>query len=310
LLRSLLKRLLGLTALPFVALAAPFYAVAARTGIGLGICRRLGFHPLRVHFYTPVPAYEEVPARHFLERHACPGIDLNTDLAPLARFAGECDWPEQPAGAGRYYSQNGMFGYSSAVLLHCVLRSYASRRVIEVGGGYSSLISMAALRLNGPGGTFTCVEPYPSAWLAQAIASSGGKLVREPVQTLGPELFGELQAGDLLFIDSSHVSKLASDVNHLYLSVLPTLRPGVLVHVHDIYIPYEYPREHFFSSNQQFWNEQYLLQALLSANPALEVLVPAYYLQSDRVPEFKAAFPGWDPQRHRRSSSFYFRKRA
>jgi len=314
-LKAALKRAAGLAALPVVAAAAPFYAIAARTGIGVGLCRRLGFHPMRVHFYSPVPDYESVPPEHFTRRQPCPGIALEParlerQLESLGRYAGECDWPETSQSLGTYHWQNEMFGYSSAVLLHSIIRVNGSRRVIEVGGGYSSLISLAALRRNGADFSFTCVEPYPRAWLAKAIAAAGGTLVRAPVQTLPPGFFDALDAGDLLFIDSSHVAKLASDVNRLFLEVLPALRRGVLVHVHDIYIPYEYPAQHFHSGQQIFWNEQYLLQAMLSANPAYEVVMPAFLVQTELDARFRAAFPGYDPACHRRSSSFYFRKAA
>lgn len=307
--KALLKRALGLAALPFVALGAPFYAIAARTGIGVDLCRRFGFHPLRVHFYTPVPHYETLPARYFSEPHPCHGLALDHELQELSRYADECDWPETDAGPGRYYAQNEMFGFSSAALLHSMIRAHGTRRVIEIGGGYSSLISLGALRRNGADTSFTTVEPYPAPWLPDAISRAGGTLVRKPVQSLQASFFAPLGLGDLLFIDSSHVAKLGSDVNHLFLQVLPALKPGVIVHVHDIYIPYEYPAEHFFSGHKQFWNEQYLLQAVLSCNPAYEVLLPGYYVQTDLEADFRGAFPRYDPQKHRRSSSFYFRKK-
>jgi hypothetical protein len=308
-----LKRALGIAALPVVAAAAPFYALAARTGVGVTLCRRLGFHPLPVHFYSPVPSYESVAAGHFREPRPCPGIDLDpprlaAELRKLAQYATECEWPDASEGSGTYHTQNEMFGYSSAALLHCMLRAHATRRVIEVGGGYSSLISLAALHANSAQRGFTCVEPYPRPWLAPAISKAGGQLVRQPVQSLAPSFFDELEAGDLLFIDSSHVAKLASDVNFLFLEVLPRLRPGVLVHVHDIYIPYEYPAEHFFSGQKVFWNEQYVLQAMLSANPAYQVVLPGFFVQTELAAEFAAAFPRYQPEQHRRTSSFYIRK--
>lgn len=312
--KGALKGLLGMAALPVVAIAAPFYALAARTGVGVNLCRRLGFHPLRVHFYSPVPEYESVPLRHFTEHQPSPGIELDgarlaEQLQRLLRHAAECDWPETSRGPGTYHAQNEMFGYSSAALLHSMIRTHGSRRVIEIGGGYSSLISLAALQRNSSSAGFTCVEPYPRPWLEAAVSNAGGKLVRKPVQSVAGALFDELEAGDLLFIDSSHVAKLGSDVNYLFLQVLPRLRPGVLVHVHDIYIPYEYPAEHFFSQHKMFWNEQYLLQAMLAANPSYEVLLPGFYVQTELAAEFAAAFPRYDPARHRRTSSFYFRKR-
>jgi hypothetical protein len=298
---------------PLAALFAPLYALVARTGYGVATCRRFGFHPLRVHFYSPVPEYERVPPSHFIEPQRLPGVRIDEAqvkglLARLGAFAGECVWPDQAAGPGAYYSLNGTFGFSSAALLHSMLRAHGTRRVVEIGGGYSSLISLAALERNGPGWTFACVEPYPAHWLLDALRRPGATLVRAPAETLAPDFCDELAAGDLLFIDSSHVAKLASDVNFLLLQVLPRLKAGVIVHVHDIYLPYEYPAAHFFGENKAFWNEQYLLAALLTGGAAFEVLLPAYCVQTDSESEFRAAFPQYDPARHRRSSSFYLRK--
>lgn len=312
--RRLLRRVLGLAALPFVALAAPAIAVAARTGVGVELCRRFGFHPLRVHFYAPVPEYESVPPQYFAQPQPFPGFEIDRErvrptLERLGAFASECDWPAAPGAPGEYHSDNEMFGYASAALLHSMLRAHRTRRAVEVGSGYSTLITLDALERNG-GGELTCIEPYPAAWLEARLARSGATLVRSKAQDVPLATFECLAAGDLLFIDSSHVAKLAADVNFLLLQVLPRLRPGVLVHVHDIYIPYEYPAVHFFGPDKQFWNEQYLLQAFLTLNPAFEILLPGYFVQTDMEREFAAAFPAYDPARHRRNSSFWLRRRA
>ncbi|MBL8384242.1 MAG: class I SAM-dependent methyltransferase [Burkholderiales bacterium] len=313
--RSLLRLLL----LPLVWLTAPLYALVARTGAGAEWCRRFGWHPVRVHFYHPVPEYEKVDRSVFEQPRPTPGIDLDPArfaerLAGLGRYAAECSWPEEAGPPGTYHAGNGNFGYSSAALLHCMLRAHRITRVVEVGGGFSSLISMGALAANARdlGGPvlFTCVEPYPSPWLAAAIRGSGGaRLLVHGVQQAPLDLFGALDANSLLFIDSSHVSKLGSDVNFLFLDVLPRLAPGTWVHVHDIYLPYEYPAAHFFGPNKLFWNEQYLLQAFLAGNRDFEVVLPGYMVQRDMAREFGAAFPRYDSRRHRLTSSFWMRRR-
>lgn len=310
LLRGLLKVVLPVAVLPL----APIFALVARTGIGVDLCRRFGFHPLRLHYYQPVPRYEEVPPEHFGRPLEHPGVEIDLDraralLQRLAPFGAECRWPDAPGAPGAYYGGNENFGFSSAALLHAMIRSHRTQRVIEVGGGYSSLIALAALQANGGDWRFSSIEPYPTPWLREALARQGGRaaLLERPAQRVDPALFDELAENDLLFIDSSHVSQLESDVNFLLLRVLPRLRPGVLVHVHDIYLPYEYPAAHFFGDNKMFWNEQYLLQALLAGNPGFEVLLPAFLVQSALGEEFGRAFPAYNPQRHRRSSSFWMR---
>jgi hypothetical protein len=147
-------------------------------------------------------------------------------------------------------------------------------------------------------------------WLARAVRerAPAAELVGKTAESIDPAVLANLDAGDILFIDSSHCVRLASDVNYLFLQVLPRLRPGVIVHVHDIYLPYEYPRVHFFGPNKMFWNEQYLLEALLSENPHWEILLPGYLVQKDMEPDFRAAFPRYDPTRDRRTSSFWLRR--
>ncbi len=312
LLRQALRILLPVVALPLV----PVFALVARTGIGVDLCRRFGFHPLRLHFYQPVPRYEDVPAEHFGRPLDHPGIEISLDnsaalLEKLGKFGGECRWPDQPGIPGTYYTTNSNFGFSSAALLHAMIRSHRTRRVIEVGSGYSSLVSLAALQANGSDWRLSAIEPYAAPWLREALArvGAGAALIERPAQGLDPALFEELEENDLLFIDSSHVSQLASDVNFLFLQVLPRLRPGVLVHVHDIYLPYEYPAQHFFGENKLFWNEQYLLQAFLACNPDFEVLLPGFHAQSALDGAFARAFPAYNPQLHRKTSSFWMRRK-
>lgn len=312
LLRGILKVILPVLVLPL----APVFALVARTGIGVDICRRFGFHPLRLHFYQPVPMYEQVPPEHFGRPLEHPGIDIDLErsralLDRLAAFGAECRWPDAPAAPGVYYGGNDNFGFSSAALLHSMIRCHGTRRVIEVGSGFSSLIALAALKANGGDWRFTAIEPYPSRWLRESLAREGERavLLQQPAQRAELALFDTLRENDLLFIDSSHVSRLASDVNFLFLQVLPQLRPGVLVHVHDIYLPYEYPAAHFFGPNKMFWNEQYLLQAVLAGNPDFEVLLPAFLAQSELGDAFERAFPAYNPQRHRKSSSFWMGRR-
>jgi hypothetical protein len=263
-----------------------------------------------------VPHYETLPASLFEGAQPHPGIDLAPErsralLREMAAYGAECRWPEAAGAPGTYYASNDNFGFSSAAPLHALIRHFRPRRVVEVGGGYSSLISLAALRANGGDWRFTCIEPYPFDWLRRAIAAeqSHAALVDAPVQKADPALFDALQANDILFIDSSHVATAGSDVNCLFHQVLPRLAPGVLVHVHDIYLPYEYPAVHFFGESKLFWNEQYLLQAFLAGNQAFEVLLPVFHVQSTQEADYRAAFPHYDSARHRKSSSFWMRRK-
>ncbi len=315
--KNLIRAALRFTVPVVAALLAPFFALVARSGYGIEVCRRFGFHPVRLHYYQPIPRYEEVSSRVFDEPGDFPGFPLDMarirgTLEKLGRFGAEASWPREPKPAGEYTATNDNFGFGSAALLHTFIRAHGTRKVVEVGGGYSSLISLAALETNHGrfGFEFVCVEPHPKAWLEQAIAGVGSnaKLIRQPAEQLDPAMLADLRENDILFIDSSHCVRLASDVNFLFLQVIPRLRPGVIVHIHDIYIPYEYPRSHFFGPNKLFWNEQYLLQALLTDNLRLAVILPAFMAQKEMAEAFAAAFPHFDPGRDRKSSSFWIQR--
>lgn len=314
---TLLRRILSYALYPFIALAAPLFYYVARSGNGVELCRRLGFHPLRIHYYEPVPDYESVPDAYFTTPQTFPGFSIDEDLikrtlALMGNYARECQWPEAPPADGGYYAQNPSFGYSSAALLHTMIRAQGTRRVVEIGSGSSTRITLDALAANGAESHITCIEPYPPQGLKAALEAHSVRtdLIVDKAENVPLERYTALAAGDVLFIDSSHVAKLNSDVNFLYLQVLPRLGPGVIVHIHDMYIPYEYPRVHFYGKRKFFWNEQYMLLAFLACNPQFEVILPGYYVQKDMAQHFKQAFPGYDAARHRLTSSFWLRRAA
>ena len=304
---------------PFVLLGVPVFYVVARTGIGAQLCRRFGFQPIRLHFYQPIPEYEKLTEEIFTRRQEFPGFRIEDAavrdlLSRIGPSSAEISWPEQPSAPGTYYTTNPNFGLSSGVVLYSMIRTFGTRRVVEIGGGYSSLVSLQALERNhgAHGFQFTCVEPFPMAWLERSLSdrTQTCALVRSAAESTDPAVFLGLSENDILFVDSSHVSKLGSDVNFIYLQILPRLQPGVIVHIHDIYIPYEYPKVHFFGRSKIFWNEQYLLQAFLTDNPKFEILLPGFYAQKDLQSDFRAAFPMVAQGRDRLTSSFWLRKKA
>ena len=168
----------------------------------------------------------------------------------------------------------------------------------------STLVAAEAVKQNG-NGTITTVDPYaPNHAYVQDV-----KVITQEAQEVPLTVFEELDESDLLFIDSSHVARTGSDVNYLYLEVLPRLRPGVLVHMHDIYLPYEYPRVYSQrEQSRQFWNEQYLLQAFLAMNSSYRVELATHLLWRDHSDLFSEVFPGYDASIHRDPTSFYIRR--
>jgi predicted O-methyltransferase YrrM len=236
------------------------------------------FHPPG-HFYSPLPSHEEV-AEAFARGGfgpPFPGVDLNeagqqARLERFREFYREQPFPEKPAEGRRFHLDNPSYGHFDAIMLYCMLREAQPRRVIEVGSGFSSA---AMLDLNervfGGGVEFTFIDPDMKRLrpLLRAQDEKRATLIEKRVQEVPLETFSALGENDVLFIDSSHVSKIGSDVNRLYFDVLPALARGVLIHIHDVAGNLEYPKEWF--DEGRAWNEQYLLRAFLMNNDAYRV---------------------------------------
>jgi Methyltransferase domain len=292
----------------------------ADTGAGTQACLALGALPVPVHFYSPIPDITDLDARGvLLRRSAMGGVDMNVPaqlglLAELgSAFGHECRWPHDPVeDAAAYVTSASGFSYGCAATLHMVLRQNQPRRVVEIGSGWSSRVIAAALSRNAaedaPKADYTIIDPFPG----EAIRRLPGvtSVIAERVETLSADLFDELQSGDVLFIDSGHTVRIGGDVNFLILDILPRLKPGVLVHFHDIALPYEYSRTYAVNPEfRVFWTEAYLLQAFLAFNSEYEVLLSMNLLMLDHVEKVRAALPAYDPQCHREiSHSFWIRR--
>jgi hypothetical protein len=157
-----------------------------------------------------------------------------------------------------------------------------------VGSGFSSLVAAEAIAKN-KNSALVCIEPFPLDFLRRGFPGLHS-LIEKKVEDIDLEFFSQLDSGDILFIDSSHTVKIGGDVNYLFLEVLPRLRPGVVVHVHDIFLPFDYRRD-WVMDELRFWTEQYLLQAFLSFNSEFEVLMANGYLAHRYMEALKAAFP-------------------
>src|SRR5207248_587076 len=178
---------------------------------------------------------------------------------------------------------------------YAMLRHHQPRRVIEIGGGYSTRLIASALRRNaaikGRTGELITIEPFPDEVLRNGFPGLS-MLIADPAQNVDVRLFASLSEGDVLFVDSSHVVKIGSDVCYECLQVLPSLQPGVLVHFHDIFLPCEYPRQAVLE-RLCFWSEQYLLQAFLAMNEEFEVLWSASAMQLFHPEVVEGAVPEW-----------------
>jgi predicted O-methyltransferase YrrM len=255
------------------------------------------------HFYSPIPDFDDVRRRYGKlfgpSPRTLPGIDLREaeQLSLLEPFAGyHRDQPFQEArGPRRYGFQNEAFGPGDALTLHFLMRHLGPRRIVEVGSGWSSGVMLDTDELFLGGKThLTFIEPYPDALhtVARPEDLRRARLIETKVQDAPMEVFSALESGDILFIDSTHVSKIGSDVNFLFFEVLPSLRPGVFVHVHDIAYPFEYPQEWVLGEGRA-WNEAYLLRAFLQFNPAFEIVFWGSFLAQFHRERLLQLLPTW-----------------
>jgi pterin-4a-carbinolamine dehydratase/cephalosporin hydroxylase len=274
----------GLTALD-VELAARAGSLAATGGgaaiAGDDVSRAAGAWVPPGHFYSPITAPIEVEAdaaRLFASGlRDLPGVDqrLPEQLAlalQLSRFYADADFAEQPRPDRRYCLANEYFPYGDAFAYHALLRHLRPRRVIEVGAGWSSAVLLDTdERWLGSAIECTFVEPYPERLLSllRPADVARTRLLRSRLQDVPLAEFAALQANDILFIDSSHVAKTGSDVLHALFAVLPALRPGVWVHVHDVHANFEYPA-HWVREGRS-WNEAYFVRAFLMHNRDWEI---------------------------------------
>lgn len=240
--------------------------------------QKLGVSIVPNHYYWPIPDISALREHDWDQRMPPAGVQMHMEeqveflYECVQPYVEECNFPDHDDGSGRYHYHNGFFECVDAEVAYSVVRKKKPSRVIEVGGGYSSRVLSAALESNyyesGEKGELVTIDPF-----LERGASSGydrAFVLRQAVQQVDVNFFASLASDDILFLDSSHVVAIGGDVVREYLEILPRLRPGVLVHVHDIFLPHDYPRE-FIYRNLCFWSEQYLLQAFLSFNSEFEV---------------------------------------
>jgi len=253
------------------------------------------------HYYSPLVDVKGKSFDHLLDiksatsnqkEIALPGIDINKKaqqvlFAVIAKNAGQIPDYEKPKNL-RYKYDNDQFGRMDAGVLFLMLRHFKPRQIIEVGSGWSSALMLDVNQIfpkNAANLTF--IEPYPER-LYSTLKPGDKKhcsIVTKFVQEVDTAQFQKLGKDDVLFIDNSHVSKYGSDVNYLFLKILPQLKKGVLIHIHDIFYPFEYPKDWVFMGRN--WNEDYFLKAFLMYNNDFEIILFSDYLHKHHKEIFK-----------------------
>lgn len=264
-------------------------ALARRLGISSAvraILRRLGFDLLRRHYHSPVPDLTALPDDIWTRESKLSGLrfDAVTGLkfieSELSQYLAEYTPPRASTGNPRdFYLDNGeLYESVDAETLYAMVRRFSPRRVIELGSGFSTLVIADARARNERSDTRHLVyDPYPRPDLLPVL-DTVAEVHRTSAMDVPMAEFSALQAGDILFVDTSHTVKLGGEVNRVVLEILPVLAPGVLIHIHDIFIPWEYPR-HLPEMRNHFWTEQYLVQAFLAFNQEYDILFSAHALQ-------------------------------
>jgi predicted O-methyltransferase YrrM len=249
------------------------------------------------HFYSIVPGPEDVARAKVRSAQAgptLPGIALAPgDLVPgfEERAALVRDWDGGASGKGRYYAPNEAYDIGDASMLRATLLLSRPARVVEVGSGWSSACTLDTLDEFGLDTEVTFIEPYPENLLARLRPADHDRVeIRQAeVQSVPTEVFAGLEAGDVLFIDSSHVFKPGSDVDDYFSRILPAVRAGVHVHIHDIFWPFEVPAE--WLDEGRAWNEAHALRNFLYANGQWEITVFNDYFRRYHREVIEASLP-------------------
>jgi hypothetical protein len=278
-------------------------AVRALPGVGK-VLKRLDEYQRFVppgHFYSPIPSLEEVKkddARIFRSASRdIPGVELNevAQMELLENFVAyyrDMPFQAQKVAGLRYFYENPAYSYSDAILLHCMLRHVKPARVIEVGSGYSSCMTLDTNELHfGNAVQITFIEPYPKLLMSLVKESDKTRIhvIPKRLQDVDLTTFDTLKANDILFIDSTHVSKVNSDVNILFFEILPRLKSGVYIHIHDIFFPFEYLKEWIYAGRA--WNEAYMLRTFLQYNSAFQIVLMNTFMEQFHEPFFQKNMP-------------------
>ncbi len=306
----------------FEILKRPIYHIVFMRLFQLWEC--MGFHITPNNFYQPIPDTRTLRDKLWLQQSGLVGVDMNEQKQiqlpnQVLRFKEEYDvFPKNTVlKPWQYYLNNPTFGPVDAEILYCMIRHFKPKKIVEIGSGYSTYLSAQAILKNeeesGNKSELTAIEPYPNEVLKSGFPGLS-KLISTKVEEVDLSVFNELKENDILFIDSSHVLKIGNDVQYEYLEILPRLNKGVIIHIHDIFFPSEYPKRWVLEMHL-FWNEQYILQAFLAFNSSFEVLWSGSYMHLRYPDKLEKAFSSYDRERVWRTqmhgaTSFWMRKKV
>jgi len=274
--------------------------------------QKKGFHIIPNHYYHPIPDTSRLKKKVYKKKELI-GMDMKDNvqldfLKKLSRFKNEySSFKRLPQNVNkqkdpRFYLNNFAFDGIDALSYYGMIRLLKPKTILEIGSGWSTKIAATAC-LKNQETQLIAIEPYPQPILEKGFPGLS-QLICKKVQDVPLHFFDKLLKGDILFIDSSHVVRLGGDVNYIFFDILPRLNKGVYVHIHDIFLPYDYTRE-WVVKERRFWSEQYLLHAFLLFNDTVEVVYAKGYLNDKYPKEVKRVFPNFTPVG---GGSFWIRK--
>lgn len=275
------------------------------------------YHVITNHFYEPIPDTRELNDSLWTKNSEMVGVNLNEEFQLnllsqfTSRFKKEYEYfpLNKTVIPYHYYVNNNFFFAVDGEILYSMIRHFKPKKIIEIGSGFSTYLSAQAVMKNeneGHNCELISIEPYPNDTLKAGFPGLS-KVIIAKAQDIPISEFSKLQENDIIFIDSSHVLKIGSDVQHEYLEILPRLNKGVIVHIHDIFFPMEYPKS-WVLEEYRFWTEQYLLQAFLAFNDTFEIMWSTSYMQFKHNEKLKKAFKSYKEDGKNFPASFWMRK--
>lgn len=298
----LIKPIIDILLLPLIMPASFIMLFYRRFGpaklpLSTASLKKIGIFPIRDHYYEPLFQEKHLKRPLDMPRHL-PGLNLNIasqlDLMKKMNFSSELvemKLDHKHQNVMNFSLGNYTFEAGDAEFLYSFIRHLKPSKIIEIGSGNSTKIGHAALKKNREENKkafeHICIEPYEMPWLEQF---SEIRVTRKLIEDIDFDWKNELQAGDILFIDSSHIIRPQGDVLTEYLEILPQLNSGVYIHIHDIFTPRDYLKS-WIVNDVRFWNEQYLLEAILSNGNRYEIVASLNHLQHEHFEALKEICP-------------------
>lgn len=263
--------------------------------ISKNILKKIGVFPITKNYYEPIFDFDNLKNDLSYKRNL-PGIDFNIEYQ--IKFLKNLNYFNELKELNlsilspkyNFNINNNFFEGGDAEIYYSIIRHFKPKKIVEVGSGHSSLIALEAIDRNlnkdNIKSELLCIEPYENKWLEK----NGVKVIREKIEDIDEELILKLDKNDILFIDSSHVIKPQGDILKIFLEIFPRLKKGVIIHIHDIFSPRDYPSK-WLKEENRFYNEQYLLESIMDHSKRYKILLSLNYLKNDYYVDIKNNCP-------------------